>query len=99
MEPRLFGIRELAEYLGIKPQTIRNRLCSGTFPIPVIRVLGRIKFDRRDVDRYIDRMRSSYEGGLTTPKGNGILPSQPTEKEVVSQFPILSVPSAFKGGN
>jgi len=85
--------------LGIKPQTIRNRLSSGTFPIPVIKILGRVKFDRRDVDRYLDRMRFSYESGLTTPKRDGILSSQITKKEVVSQFPILPVPSAFKGGN
>jgi predicted DNA-binding transcriptional regulator AlpA len=99
MEPRLLGIRETAEYLGIRPQTIRNRLSSGTFPIPVIKVLGRIKFDRRDIDRFIDRMRSTCESRLTTPKGNGILGFQNTEKEVVSQSPILSVPSAAKGGN
>jgi predicted DNA-binding transcriptional regulator AlpA len=99
MEPRLLGIRELSEYLGIKPQTIRNRLSSGTFPIPVIRVLGRIKFDRRDIERFIDRMRSSCESRLTTPKGHGTIASQNSGKEVVSQFPILSVPSAAKGGN
>jgi predicted DNA-binding transcriptional regulator AlpA len=98
MESRLLGIRDLAEYLGIKPQTIRNRLSNGTFPIPVIKVLGRIKFDRKDIDRYIDRMKGSG-GALTRPEGNGILASQYKEKEVVTQFPILSVPSAVKGGN
>ena len=60
MERRLLGIEELSEYIGIKPQTIRNRLSSGTFPIPAKKVCGRVKFDRRDVEKYLDRLKPSY---------------------------------------
>ena len=58
MERRLLGIEELGQYLGIKPQTIRNRLSSGTFPIPAKKVCGRVKFDRKDVDGYLDKLKT-----------------------------------------
>jgi len=61
MERRLLGIGELSEYLGIKPQTIRNRLSGGTFPIPAKKVCGRVKFDRRDVENYLDKLKAYYE--------------------------------------
>jgi len=60
MEKRLFGISELSEYIGIRPQTIRNRLSGGTFPIPAKKVCGRVKFDRRDVEKYLNRLKPSY---------------------------------------
>jgi predicted DNA-binding transcriptional regulator AlpA len=60
MERRLLGIKELGEYLGIGSQTIRNRLSCGTFPIPAKKVCGRVKFDRRDVEKYLDRLKPSY---------------------------------------
>jgi predicted DNA-binding transcriptional regulator AlpA len=58
MESRLLGIEELSKYLGIRPQTIRNRLSCGTFPIPAKKVCGRVKFDRKDVDGYLDKLKS-----------------------------------------
>ena len=56
IERRLLGIDELSEYIGIRPQTIRNRLSCGTFPIPAKKVCGRVKFDRRDVESYLDKL-------------------------------------------
>lgn len=53
MEKRLLGIEELSQYIGIRPQTIRNRLSCGTFPIRAKKVCGRVKFDKRDVERYL----------------------------------------------
>ncbi len=58
MERRLLGIEELGEYLGIRPQTIRNRLSSGTFPIPAKKICGRVKFDRKDVESFLNKLRS-----------------------------------------
>lgn len=60
MERRLLGIEELSEYLGIRPQTIRNRLSCGTFPIPAKKVCGRVKFDRKDVEGYLDKLKPNY---------------------------------------
>jgi len=57
IERRLLGIQELGQYIGIRPQTIRNRLCNRNFPIPAKRVCGRVKFDRRDVEKYLASLK------------------------------------------
>lgn len=64
MEKRLLGITELGEYLGIRPQTIRNRLSSGTFPIPAKKVCGRVKFELKDVDGYLNKLRPTTKLGI-----------------------------------
>lgn len=56
MERRMIGIEELAEYIGIRPQTIRNKINLGTFPIPTRKIGRLLKWDRTDVDRYLDRL-------------------------------------------
>ena len=56
LEKRMMGIEELSEYIGLKPQTIRNRISSGTFPIPTKKIGRLLKWDRKDVDRYLDRL-------------------------------------------
>lgn len=58
MEKRFWGIRELSQYLGISPQTVRNRLSCGTFPIAARKICGRVKFDRKDVESYLNKLRS-----------------------------------------
>ena len=60
MEQRLLGIEELGQYLGIRPQTIRNHLSSGTFPIPAKKLCGRVKFDVRDVEKYLENLKPYY---------------------------------------
>ena len=62
MEKRLFSIEELGQYLGIRPQTIRNRLSAGNFPITAKKVCGRVKFDRKDIERYLDRLKPHMNG-------------------------------------
>ena len=66
IEKRLLSIEELGQYLGIRPQTIRNRLSMGSFPIPAKKVCGRIKFDRKDIEKYLDRLKVHYEAGVDT---------------------------------
>jgi len=56
LEKRMMGIEELSEYIGLRPQTIRNRISSGTFPIPTKKIGRLLKWDRKDVDRYLDRL-------------------------------------------
>jgi predicted DNA-binding transcriptional regulator AlpA len=53
---RMMGIEELAEYIGLKPQTIRNRISLGTFPIPTKKIGRLLKWDRKEVDQYLDRL-------------------------------------------
>jgi excisionase family DNA binding protein len=56
LEKRMWGVNEVAEYLGLSPQTIRNQLSAGTFPIKTKRIGRLLKWDRRDVDRYLDKL-------------------------------------------
>ena len=56
LETRMLGIKELSDYMGISPQTIYNQLSAGTFPIKTKRIGRRLKWDRRDVDRYLDQL-------------------------------------------
>jgi predicted DNA-binding transcriptional regulator AlpA len=57
MEKRMMDIRELAVYIGIKPQTIRNQISLGKFQIPTKKIGRLLKWDRRDVDRFLDRLQ------------------------------------------
>ena len=52
----MISIKELALYLGLSPQTIYNQLAAGTFPIKTKRLGRLLKWDIRDVDRYLDRL-------------------------------------------
>jgi predicted DNA-binding transcriptional regulator AlpA len=69
VERRFIGIKELGEYLGIKPQTIRNRLSSGTFPIRPFKICGRIRFDTKGVERYLIRLKSGREDEVDNQQG------------------------------
>jgi predicted DNA-binding transcriptional regulator AlpA len=57
MEKRMMDIRELGAYIGLKPQTIRNQISLGRFLIPTKKIGRLLKWDRRDVDQYLDRLR------------------------------------------
>ena len=76
MERRLLNIEELSQYLGIGAQTIRNRLSLGTFPIPAKKVCGRVKFDIRDVEKYLENLKPYYPAKAGPGKANsGMIPS------------------------
>ena len=55
-ETRMIGIKELSIYIGLAEQTIRNMLANGTFPIPTKKIGGRLKWDKIDVDKYLDKL-------------------------------------------
>jgi predicted DNA-binding transcriptional regulator AlpA len=55
VEKRLLNIKELAHYIGKRPQTIRNEIARGIFPIPHIKLRGALRFDIRDIDNYIEK--------------------------------------------
>jgi predicted DNA-binding transcriptional regulator AlpA len=61
MEPdpkrRMLDINELAEILDLSVQTIRNQLCKGTFPIPPKKIGGALRWDIRDVEKYLDNLK------------------------------------------
>lgn len=62
MEKRLLSIKEMGAYINLKPQTIRNQLSAGTFPIPPIKLGGKLLWDKRRVDAFISRVdpRNQY---------------------------------------
>jgi predicted DNA-binding transcriptional regulator AlpA len=78
-ERRLFTIAETAVMLGLSAGTIRNRVAPNAtkpFPIPVIRIGGAIRFDIKDIERFLKLQKdlsgvnpSQYQGGENG--GNG----------------------------
>jgi len=55
--PRLLSVKETAKYLGISTRTIYNQTSSKAkkkFPIKPIKISGLIKFDRKDIDEWIE---------------------------------------------
>jgi predicted transcriptional regulator len=51
---RVYEIDKAAEYLGMTPAALRSKLASGEGP-PRLKIDAKLRFDRRDLDRYIDR--------------------------------------------
>ena len=50
------SLKELAEYIGMSPWTIRARLRTGDFPLSPVRLGRLLKFDIQQVDAYIDSL-------------------------------------------
>ncbi len=50
------GVKELSDYIGLRPQTIYNMLCTGRFPIKHKRLGRRLKWEIRDVNNYLDSL-------------------------------------------
>lgn len=57
MEKRMMDIKELSSYIGLKPQTIRNQISMGTFQIPTKKLGRLLKWDRRDVDGFLAKLK------------------------------------------
>jgi predicted DNA-binding transcriptional regulator AlpA len=56
-EKRMLSVEELAHYIGLAPQTIKNQFYAGRFPIPPKRLGRKLLWDKKMVDRYLDRLR------------------------------------------
>jgi len=59
MERRLLSVEETATYLGLSPRTIYNQVHRKTknpFPVKPKRFGKLVKFDKRDLDKYIDSL-------------------------------------------
>lgn len=52
MHQRLMDVKDAARYLGMTEDALRHK--SGV-DIPCVRMDGKLRFDRRDLDRVIDR--------------------------------------------
>ena len=59
IQPRLLNIEQTAKYIGLAPKTIRNRLgpkAPDPFPVKPKKLGGRVLFDIRDLDQFIDEL-------------------------------------------
>lgn len=57
MEKRMLNLRELANYIGLAPQTIKNMRSRGDFPIPSKHICRKLLWDKKAVDAYLDKLR------------------------------------------
>ena len=52
-EKRMLTFDEVARYVGLSPQTVRNKFYQGQFPIPAKKIFSKTLFDRKEVDAYL----------------------------------------------
>jgi hypothetical protein len=52
MQQRLMDVKDTAKYLGMTEDALRHK---AGVDIPCVRIDGKLRFDRRELDRYIDR--------------------------------------------
>jgi Helix-turn-helix domain len=52
MQQRLMDIHDAARYLGMTEPALRQK---AGVELPCVRLDGKLRFDRRELDRYIDR--------------------------------------------
>ena len=53
---RMLNFDELGHYIGLSPQTIRNKFYAGNFPIPAKKIFSKVLWDKRDVDKFLDKL-------------------------------------------
>jgi predicted DNA-binding transcriptional regulator AlpA len=53
---RMLNFKELSVYIGLAPQTIRNKFYAGEFPIPAKKIFSKVLWDIKDVDKYLDNI-------------------------------------------
>jgi predicted DNA-binding transcriptional regulator AlpA len=59
IKKRLLSVEETAAYIGISPRTLYNRIswkATNPFPVTPKRVGRRVKFDRDELDAYVDSL-------------------------------------------
>ena len=55
---RMFDFDMLADYLSLAPQTVRNKFYAGEFPIPAKRIFSKTLWDKKDVDKFLDKLKN-----------------------------------------
>jgi predicted DNA-binding transcriptional regulator AlpA len=53
---RLINISELSHIIGINQKTIYNQLSAGTFPIPTRKIGRLLRWNIKDVDKFINKL-------------------------------------------
>jgi len=52
----MLTVKELSQYIGLAPQTIKNQFYAGRFPIPPTRLGRKLLWDKKLVDRFLDKL-------------------------------------------
>jgi hypothetical protein len=52
IQQRLMEVKDASKYLGMTEDALRHK---AGVDIPCVRIDGKLRFDRRELDRYIDR--------------------------------------------
>jgi hypothetical protein len=52
----MLNFSELGHYIGLSPQTIKNKFYTGVFPIPAKKIFSKVLWDIKDVDKYLDKL-------------------------------------------
>ena len=53
---RMLNFDELGHYIGLSPQTIKNKYYAGEFPIPAKKIFSKVLWDKKEVDKYLDKL-------------------------------------------
>ena len=53
---RMLNFDELGHYIGLSPQTIKNKYYAGEFPIPAKKIFSKVLWDKKEVDNYLDKL-------------------------------------------
>ncbi|MBI9077997.1 MAG: helix-turn-helix domain-containing protein [Desulfatibacillum sp.] len=61
IKKRFYTINDVAEWGPWAPQTIRNLLSSGTFPIKPKRIGRKVVFDIKDLETWADNLSEDYQ--------------------------------------
>ena len=62
LDKRLLTVGEAAKYLSLAPRTLYNGCAPGSlnpFPVKSIRIGKSVRFDVRDLDAYINRLKGN----------------------------------------
>ncbi len=60
LEKRLLNVAEAAKYLSLATRTLYNACAPGSpnpFPVKAIRIGKAVRFDIRDLDRYVESLK------------------------------------------
>ena len=53
---RMLDFKEVADYVGLSVQTVKNKFYQGVFPVPAKKIFSKVLFDIQDVDNYLNKL-------------------------------------------
>lgn len=99
--PPALSVSQVAEITGEAPQTIRNRLSAGTYPVPSFKVGRKRTFRLIDVATFIDRQCAddpSNQANLRPRRGRPTKVQQIAKRQALANAPQAASPTGLAGG-